>query len=36
MVLLLAGAPAEAGAALAPDVYSGHVDMYQRLLARVF
>ena len=34
MVLLLAGAPAEAGAVLAPEVYSGHVDMFQRLLAR--
>jgi len=34
LVLLLAGAPAEAGAVLAPEVYSGHVDMYQRLLVR--
>ena len=35
LVLLLAGAPAEAGAVLAPEVYSGHVDMYQRLLVRI-
>lgn len=29
---LLAAAPAAAGAALAPEVYSAHVDMHQRLL----
>ena len=34
MVLLLAEAPAEAAAVLAPEVYSGHVDMFQRLLVR--
>jgi len=35
LVLLLAGAPAEAAAILAPEVYSSHVDMYQRLLVSV-
>ena len=35
MVMLLATAPAKAGAALAPEVYSGHVDLHQRLLVRL-
>lgn len=32
MVTLLAAAPEKAGAALAPELYSAHVDMHQRLL----
>ena len=35
MVTLLAAAPAAAGTALAPEVYSAHVDMHQRLLVRL-